>query len=71
MKRLGRLHHTQPVELQTITTDRLASYGVALDPLDLRHLHRPGPARPGPARLGDATAIFMVLRRWRLIEITL
>jgi putative transposase len=36
---LRRLLHNQPVEPQTITTDGLASYGAALDQLDLRHLH--------------------------------
>ena len=35
----------QPVESQTITMDGLASYGAALDQLDLRHLHRPGRLR--------------------------
>jgi len=40
-KLLRRLLHNQPVEPQTITTDGLASYGAALDQLDLRHLHRP------------------------------
>jgi len=33
------------MEPQTITTDGLASYGAALDVLDLRHLHRPGRLR--------------------------
>ena len=42
---LRRLLHNQPVEPQTITTDGLASYGAALDVLDLRHLHRPGRLR--------------------------
>ena len=42
---LRRLLHNQPVEPQTITTDGLASYGAALDQLDLRHLHRPGRLR--------------------------
>ena len=45
MKLLKRLLHNQPVEPQTITTDGLASYGAALDQLDLRHLHRPGRLR--------------------------
>ncbi len=44
-KLLRRLLHNQPVEPQTITTDGLASYGAALDVLDLRHLHRPGRLR--------------------------
>ncbi len=44
-KLLRRLLHNQPVEPQTITTDGLASYGAALDQLDLRHLHRPGRLR--------------------------
>ncbi|OYX57590.1 MAG: IS6 family transposase [Brevundimonas subvibrioides] len=42
LKLIRRLLHNQPVEPQTITTDGLASYGAALDRLDLRHLHRPG-----------------------------
>ncbi len=45
LKLLRRLLHNQPVEPQTITTDGLASYGAALDKLDLRHLHRPGRLR--------------------------
>ena len=45
LKLLRRLLHNQPVEPQTITTDGLASYGAALDQLDLRHLHRPGRLR--------------------------
>ncbi len=44
-KLLRRLFHNQPVESQTITMDGLASYGAALDQLDLRHLHRPGRLR--------------------------
>ena len=44
MKLLKRLHN-QPVEPETIITDGLASYGAALDQLDLRHLHRPGRLR--------------------------
>ncbi|WP_426042685.1 IS6 family transposase [Brevundimonas sp. TWP2-3-4b1] len=43
LRLLRRLLHNQPVEPQTITTDGLASYGAALDPLDLRH--RPGRLR--------------------------
>ena len=42
LKLLRRLLHNQPVEPQTITTDGLASYGAALNQLDLGHLHRPG-----------------------------
>ncbi len=42
LKLLRRLLHNQSAEPQTITTDGLASYGAALDQLDLRHLHRPG-----------------------------
>ncbi len=42
---LRRPLHNQPVEPQAITTDGLASYGAALDQLDLRHLHRPGRLR--------------------------
>jgi transposase-like protein len=45
MKLLKRLLHNQPVEPEMIITDGLASYGAALDPLDLRHLHRPGQLR--------------------------
>ncbi len=45
LKLLKRLLRNQPVEPQTITTDGLASYGAALDHLDLRHLHRPGRLR--------------------------
>ena len=45
LKLLRRLLHNQPVEPQTITTDGLASYGAALEQLDLRHLHRPGRLR--------------------------
>ena len=45
LKLLRRLLQNQPVEPQTITTDGLASYGAALDQLDLRHLHRPGRLR--------------------------
>jgi putative transposase len=45
LRLLKRLLHNQPVELETITTDGLASYGAPLDQLDLRHLHRPGRLR--------------------------
>lgn len=45
LRLLKRLLHNQPVGLQTITTDGLASYGAALEVLDLRHLHRPGRLR--------------------------
>ena len=45
LKLLRRLLQNQPIEPQTITTDGLASYGTALDQLDLRHLHRPGRLR--------------------------
>ena len=45
MKLLKRLLNNQPVEPESITTDGLASYGAALDQLDLRHLHRPGRLR--------------------------
>ncbi len=44
-KLLRRLLHNQPVEPQTIMTDGPASYGAALDVLDLRRLHRPGRLR--------------------------
>jgi putative transposase len=42
---LKRLLRNQPVDPETIMTDGLASYGAALDLLDLRHLHRPGRLR--------------------------
>ena len=42
---LKRLLHNQPVETEMISTDGLASYGAALDQLDLRHLHRPSRLR--------------------------
>jgi len=45
LRLLRRLLHNQPVGPQTITTDGLASYGAALDQLDMRHLHRPGRLR--------------------------
>jgi transposase-like protein len=45
LKLLRRLRRNQPVEPEMITTDGLASYGAALDQLDLRHLHRPGRLR--------------------------
>ena len=45
LRLLRRLLRNQPIEPQTITTDGLASYGAALDVLDLRHLHRPGRLR--------------------------
>ena len=45
LKLLRRLLHNPPVEPQVITTDGLAPYGAAMDPLDLRHLHRPGRLR--------------------------
>jgi transposase-like protein len=45
LKLLKRLLHNQPVEPARIITDGLASYGAALDKLDLRHLHRPGRLR--------------------------
>ena len=45
LRPLRRLLHNQPVEPEMITTDGLASYGSALDQLDLRHLHRPGRLR--------------------------
>jgi len=44
-KLLKRLLHNQPVEPQSITTDGLASYGAALDLLELRHIHRSGRLR--------------------------
>lgn len=45
LRLLRRLLHNQPVEPQVITTDGLASYGAALEQLELRHLHRPGRLR--------------------------
>lgn len=42
---LKRLRRNQPVELEAIVTDRLASYGSALRELDLETLHRPGGLR--------------------------
>lgn len=42
---LERLFRNQPVDPEWITTDGLASYGAALDLLNLRHLHRPGRLR--------------------------
>ena len=36
LRLLRRLPHNQPVEPQSITTDGLASYGAAMDQLDLR-----------------------------------
>ena len=45
LKLLKRLLHNPPVEPEMITTNGLASYGAALDHLDLRHLHRPGRLR--------------------------
>ncbi|MES2859918.1 MAG: DDE-type integrase/transposase/recombinase [Pseudomonadota bacterium] len=45
LKLLRRLLHNQPVDPQTMTSDGLATYGAALDQLDLRHLHRPGRLR--------------------------
>jgi transposase-like protein len=45
LRLLKRLLHNQPVAPETITTDGLASYGAAMDQLDLRHLHRPGRLR--------------------------
>ena len=45
LRLLRRLLHNQPIEPVMITTDGLASYGAALDQLDLRHLHRLGRLR--------------------------
>ncbi|VTO16896.1 Protein of uncharacterised function (DUF3768) [Brevundimonas vancanneytii] len=45
LKLIKRLLRNQPVEPESITTDGLASYGAALDLLELRHLHRPGRLR--------------------------
>ena len=41
LRLLRRLLHNQSVEPRTMTTDGLASYGAAMDQLDLRDLHRP------------------------------
>ena len=45
LKLLKRLLRNQSIEPETITTDGLASYGAALDVLELRHIHRPGRLR--------------------------
>ncbi len=45
LKLLRRLLHNQPVEPQAITTEGRASYGAAVDHLDLRHLRRSGRLR--------------------------
>ncbi|MBB5746261.1 IS6 family transposase [Brevundimonas variabilis] len=45
LKLIKRLLRNQPVEPQTITTDGWASYGAALEQLDLKHIHRPGRLR--------------------------
>ena len=45
LRLVRRLLNNQPVEPTSITTDGLASYGAALDQLDLRHLRRPGRLR--------------------------
>jgi len=45
LKLMRRLLRNQPVEPETITTDGLASYGAALEQLELRHLHRPSRLR--------------------------
>ena len=45
LRLLKRLIYNPPVEPETITTDGLASYGAALEHLELRHLHRPGRPR--------------------------
>ena len=45
LKLIKRLLRNQPVEPESITTDGLASYGAALEQLELRHLHRPGRLR--------------------------
>ena len=62
LKLLRRLLHNQQVEPQTITTDGVASYGAALEQMDLRHLHRPGDfgrtigSRTRTCRSGDENA---------------
>jgi len=45
LKLIKRLLRNQPVEPESITTDGLASYGAALEQLELRHLYRPGRLR--------------------------
>ena len=45
LKLLRRPLQNQPIKPEMITTDGLASYGAALDELDLRHIHRPGRLR--------------------------
>lgn len=45
LKLLERLLRNQPVDPESIMTDGLASYGSALDLLNLRHLHRLGRLR--------------------------
>ena len=61
MKLLRRLLHNQPVVPETIAADGLASYGAALDQLNLRHLNGLGQLRENnrrgnsdlPTRQGD------------------
>jgi len=45
LKLIKCLLRNQSVEPESITTDGLASYGAALNQLELRHLHRPGRLR--------------------------
>lgn len=45
LKLLGRLLRNQPIKPEMITTDGLASYGSALQGLNLTRLHRPGRLR--------------------------
>lgn len=45
LKLLQRLLRSQPVLVETIVTDGLASYGAALGQLGLAHLHRRGRLR--------------------------
>lgn len=45
LKLIKRLLRNQPAKLESITSDGLASYGAALDHLELRHLHRPSRLR--------------------------
>lgn len=40
LRLLKRLLRNQPVEPENITIDGLASYGAALDKLEMRHIHR-------------------------------
>jgi AraC-like DNA-binding protein len=58
LKLLWRLLHNQPDEPQLMTTDGLASFGAALDVLDLRHLHRPCRLGENNRSIGDQVLSF-------------